>query len=409
MVQRRYLLGHECATDSRVNDAITLRPWNVTVPDTMQTATDDGDVVEFSIHGIVGIRFVNPTPRDIKTIIRPLRLTERKLTGKPDITVIFKKDFGTSALNRLGRHLIAYDNQSFYILDKAEHEVQARIPFDTVGYGCELIYKSDIGTAPLLADIINLIFLKKGYVHLHASAFLHNNNGILVTGWSNGGKSDMLLAFANHGAQYVADEFAMLSNDGSEMFGIPIAVTIWDWQFRYVDKLMPRVSFGRRLIHKVIHAMDFLYRAFAARAIGRLLPLSLLKKALPTLRDQLKIWVTPEVLFEGTTTGCRAAPQKLFLIMSHNNPDVVVTPCPTSEIARRMAPSNDLERINIYQYYKAFCFVFPDSRNEFIEKVDEQQSQMIEGALSGLEAYAVYHPHGLSFETLYEKLRPFCD
>lgn len=381
----------------------------VTSKHAIQSANNDDTIVEFSIHGIVGIRFVNPSPKDIEAIVRPLRLTEENLSDKPDITVIFKKDFETSALNSLGRHSIAYDTRHFYVLDKAEGAIQARIPFDTIGYGCEVLYQSDIGSAPLLSDIICLIFLRKGYVHLHASAFLYNNNGILVTGWSNGGKSDTLLSFANHGALYVGDELVMLSSDGSEMYGVPIDVTIWDWQFKYVAKLMPKAGNGRLITHKIIRALDAIYGALATRKIGRLLPLSLLKKALPTLREQLKVWVSPDVLFEKAMSKCRATPRKLFLIMSHNSPDVVITPCQASDIARRMAPSNDFERMHIYRFYKAFCFLFPDSRNEFIDGLDEQQGALIKAALHGLEAYEIYHPHGLSFETLYQEMRPYCD
>lgn len=96
-------------------------------------------------------------------------------------------------------------------------------------------------------DVVRLTFVAHGHVPVHASAFVHRSTGVLVAGWAEGGKTELLLALANHGAEYVGDEWAVLSPAGRSMFGVPVAVAIRDWHSALRRTRWRRALLTRRL------------------------------------------------------------------------------------------------------------------------------------------------------------------
>src|SRR5207247_1046267 len=98
---------------------------------------------------------------------------------------------------------------------------RARVDFRQIGGRCEIVSQSGLGPVPLLIGIVTVTALGKSFVPLHGSAFVHNATGIIVTGWAKGGKTEALLAFAEHGARYVGDEWILLSSDGRKVYGVP--------------------------------------------------------------------------------------------------------------------------------------------------------------------------------------------
>ena len=71
-------------------------------------------------------------------------------------------------------------------------------------------------------------------------------------GWEKGGKTEVLLAFGNQGAQYIGDEMVALSSDGKKMFGIPIPMAIWEWQIKYLHKLVPTIKLQYKIVFNII-------------------------------------------------------------------------------------------------------------------------------------------------------------
>jgi hypothetical protein len=94
--------------------------------------------------------------------------------------------------------------------------------------------------------------------------------------------------------------------------------------------------------------------------------------------------------------------------MSHSEPRIVVTPCDSAEIARRMAHSNEYEEASLEQCYRAYRFAFPNRRNPYLESAPELRSSLLVRALEGKEAYQVLHPYPVSFEELFSHLQSLC-
>jgi hypothetical protein len=233
--------------------------------------------------------------------------------------------------------------------------------------------------------------------------------GVLVVGWTKGGKTETLLSFANHGASYVADEWVLLAGDGQRMLGLPIPVTLWDWQLEHVaPDLLPRIGLGRRARFSGIHLLEAVHRAFARGRAKRTFPVRALDRLLPLLRAGLNVRALPRTMFQDRFCDRGATVDRVFLVVSHSEPDLVVVPCDPIEIARRMVNSNEHEETEFTAYYRAFKYAFPQWANEFLEEAPSLQRTLLTRALSGKKAYAVFHPYPVSFEALFERMGPYC-
>jgi hypothetical protein len=365
--------------------------------------------VDFNIHDTVGIRLINPTARDAARLTKLLAPFQATLEREPDITVRFERDLSPPALNYLGVNSMAFTQEDFYLLDRNSGQVAARIPFDEIGQPCEIVCQSGLGFVPQLFELTRLAFLRKNYVSLHGAAFLYNGKGILVAGWSKGGKTETLVSFANHGAHYIADEWVLLSGDGQRMLGLPIPVTLWDWQLEQMSPdLLPKMSSERKTLFRSIRSLEAVHNTFGRGRLKDFFPLKALGRLMPVFRTRLAVRESPHILFKDRYCHQGVTVDKLFLVMSHSEPDIVTAPCDPSEIAQRMVNSNEYEETHLLQCYRAFKFAFPQRENQFLERVAELRKSLLHSALEGKEAYQVFHPYPMSFEQLFSRLQPLC-
>ncbi|NIR46965.1 hypothetical protein GWO43_00575 [candidate division KSB1 bacterium] len=364
--------------------------------------------MDYDIHGIVGVRLINPLDSDIAAVADLLEQYRAPLRREPDLVIRFKDDLPTPGLKHIGEGYAGFTEEGFYVLSKGRASVKACIPFEQIGSRCEILHESGPRSVPLLTDIINYTFLSKGYIPLHASAFVHNETGILVAGWMHGGKTEALLAFANHGAHYVGDEWVMLSPDGESMFGMPESLCIWDWYVKYIPKLLPRISMERKILFKIIYIFDAIHKIFGRGIFEKFFPIKMLGEALPVFKQQLKVRVVPKALFKDRMRS-QATPQKLFLIMGENNSGIHIETCDPMEIADRMVGSNNYEQMYFWEFYEAFKFAFPHRRNDFLDNIDDRQRSLLMRALKNKEAYKISHPYPVSFDELFNKMQPLCN
>lgn len=365
-------------------------------------------ILDYELHGIVRVRLINPRQHVANKLAIQLGSAQPPNGEQPDIIVRFQEELSVPQLTYLGLNSVAYSEEGFYVLDKNNGDIQARIPFEDIGNQCEILCKRGLDSVPLLFEIIRLVLLRKGFVPLHASAFLHNDAGILVMGWAKGGKTEMLLAFANHGAQYVGDEWVMLSADGQEMFGIPVSVAIREWHFDQIPNLLPQIGFQRRVLFEGIHLLDAVQSKLSNSRWKKSLLQKSLSQALPRFRQQLMIKKMPQQIFKDKCWTKMAAVDKVFLIMSHSRSDIEVAPIDAGELASRMLHSNSYEQGQFFEYYQAFKFAFPHLANEFLEQIEDRQKALLSEALKDNRTYAISHPYPVSFEELFVATEPYC-
>ncbi len=363
-------------------------------------------VIDYDIHGIIGVRLLDPLDSDIRAIEKQISFPQTSLQREPDIIIRFVPRLDTPALTYLGLYA-GYTSEGFYLLKSSKKPCKVRIPFEHVGGKCEIVCQSGLRSVPLLIAILNLTFLGKGFLPLHASGFIYEGVGNVVTGWAKGGKTESLLSFSQHGAVYVSDEWTVFSADGERMFGLIEPIRLWNWHLSQIPRLQKKKSTRDKLVFGTINGLDGLYNLLEKIGLKSLFPVKVLGEMLPALKRQLNIRIAPQELFEGRLQQ-QARPENVFLVMSHQKDTIEVEPIPAAEIAERMISSNEYEQIVLTEQYKAFRFAFPERKNELIENMHQIQLELLRKIFDGKPAYRVVHPYPVSFAALFKKMKPFC-
>jgi hypothetical protein len=369
----------------------------------------NGESIDYDVHGLVGIRLINPSEGDAAAVAKQLGPLRAPLTREPDIVVRFVEHLPTPQLNYLGLNTVGYNHDEFFILKSGRKKARVKIAFDQIGGKCEIVCERGLPSVPLLLAIINLTLLKKNVVGLHASAFVYNGTGILVTGWAKGGKTEALLAFAAKGAKYIGDEWIFLSEDGQTMYGIPENIRLWDWHLDHFSHLKSQLSREKRYLFKLVHVLDSFERKLGNGKMGKTFLVKFLREAMPALKRQLNVQLPPKVIFNGFFDSFSARVGKVFLLMSHKDAKCTIEKTDPLEIARKMVASIQFELMPFMEHYLAYKFAFPEKSNNFIERAHELQFELLTRALAGKEAYTVWHPYPVFFAELFEAMRPYCE
>jgi len=357
--------------------------------------------VDFDLHGLVGIRLVEPSAADTRAVERQLGPLRAPLGREPDIVVRFVDRLETGRVTYLGVDDAGFTDDAFLIL-RSKHKARARvqIPLGALGDRVEIVCERGLPAVPLLIPIVNLTALANGALPLHASAFVADGCGIVVTGWSKGGKTEALLAFVARGARYVGDEWVYLSADGSRVYGIPEPIRVWDWHLAELPAYRARIGREERARLATLRAV---------RSVAASLPRSRsARRALPLVEGQLHVDLAPEALFGGAAQALEASFDRLIFVASHERDAIDVGPIDTDEVARRMAASLEYERLRFTGHYLQFRFAFPDSRSTLVERATEIERNRLASVLSGKPSFAVSHPYPVSLPALHAAMAPVC-
>jgi hypothetical protein len=368
-----------------------------------EAKTDSGHAVDFDIHGLVGVRLVAPSPANVAAVTAQIGPPSSRLLRRPDIVVRYGDRLSAGPVRYVDLGKTASSEAGFIVFPEGDGEGKVSIPFEQIGSDCEILCERRVGWIPLLISIINLTALKKHRcVPIHASAFVHEGVGVLVTGWVKSGKSEALLAFSQYGATFVAGEWVLLSSDGNTMYGLPGTFRMWEWQRRELSHLQPIE--GNRRIFRLIHFLDAVQRALPETLL-RFGPLKLLREGMPALRRQLNFRVEPKAIFGDRCHHLIGHPDKIFIGMVHSDERVLIEPAEPATVADQLACAMEFELTSLMSHYRAFKFAFPGMRNEFLEKVPDVLRDALQEALATKEIYRLHHPYPASFHVLYQAMQ----
>jgi len=367
--------------------------------------------VDFDLYGLAGIRLLDTTPKDTAVVARQLGLNQSELHHEPDLYIRFVDRMPISSpVHYIGVDEAGFTKDAFLVM-RSVHKIptKVRIPFEQVGTTCEIVCERGLPAVPLLISILNLTILNNGTLPLHASAFRYHGCGILVTGWSKGGKTETLLAFMSNGAEYIGDEWVYLYNDHSRMVGIPEPIRLWQWHLsdmpQYQLKAGTRDRAKLRMLRILIRTLDW-----PANGVGKKSSVGMLAGRLRSiLRRQQYVQISPEHLFGEDACSLQGTLDKVFFVISSDQPGVNVEPVQPQEVAQRIIHSLKAEYSDFLSHYTKFKFAFPSKQNELIEQMQHRQLAALLKVLANKEAYAVYHPYPVHIPTLYEAIKPYCN
>jgi hypothetical protein len=361
-------------------------------------------VADFDFHGLVGIRLVGASERDVATVRRQLGPIEGQIEALPEIVIRFVDKLPARPEDRyLGLNDAGFDDDSFFILqDMGRAYGKVFIGFDQIGDQCQILCTSGVIAVPLLIPILNLTLLAKGILPLHASAFTYSGTGVLVTGWAKGGKTETLLAFMANGAEYVGDEWVYVLDDGRTLYGIPEPIRIWDW---HLDDLPQyRAAIDRRGRRR-------LRATKAAHRLGQWIPPWIpapgLGRSLSLLQKQMNVRVPPETLFGVRSCVLEGKLDKVFFVMSHEAPEVTIDQMSSHEVAQRVFFSLQFEELKMFSHYLKFRFAFPKAKTIAVEEANNRRRELLGRVFESKEAYVAYHPFPASISDLFDAIRPY--
>jgi hypothetical protein len=363
-------------------------------------------VVDFDLHGLAGVRLVGASPGDVAAVERQLGPLRTELARQPDIVVRFVDALELSEPMRLlGVGDAGYTDEGFVVL-RSRHKSKARVlmPLADVGAQPEIVCERGLAAVPLLIPVLNLTVLANGALPLHAAAFEFEGAGIVATGWSKGGKTESLLAFAARGARYVADEWAYLSGDGRRVYGIPEPVRLWDWHLRQAGEYRRRIGRGQRARLGALRAAAATEGAARALRGGR--RGGAVDRVYNVLRNQLHVEAEPDLLFGERQPS--ASFDRLFFLVTHDSPETVVEPIEPENVARRMLFSLQYERLDFIGAYLKLRFAFPEAMSPLIEDAQKVERERLLETFAGKPAYIVRHPYPTSLAGLHDAMRPYC-
>ena len=361
-------------------------------------------VVDLDLHGILGIRLIDPSAGDIAAVVGQVGAVPRPLSNEPEVVVRFVDRVRLpSGVRFIGLDEAAFDDDRFYVLrGKGRARTAVQVAFEGIGERCEIVCESGTRHVPLLVAIVNMTALSKGFLPLHASAFSYDGTGVLVMGWTKGGKTETLLAFMANGAAYIGDEWVYLAADGGWMYGLSQPITVWDWHLDDLPRyraLLGRRKRSRLIAGRVVQAVkrEAPARVMRSRAVDRVLGLA---------EGQLSARISPAELFGADSCLPHARLDKVFLLVSHDSPEVTAAALDSGEVARRMNFSLRYERLDFIPDYLKFRFAFPDAANSVIDRADEFERNGLTTALAGKQAYAIHHPYPAPIPALFDVIAP---
>jgi hypothetical protein len=366
--------------------------------------SSDRATTVLDLHGLMTIALVDAGRREVETIARQLGPLPQVDAADGDVTIRFVDRLEVRGVLRpLGREA-AYGDDEFVVLrGRRKTIVKVKIPVDQIGtIPLEIVAERGLSAVPYLLPIINLTLLSKGIVPVHASAFIADGRGTLVTGWAKGGKSEVLLAFADRGATYVGDEWVFVTGDGSAMAGMPEPMRLWDWQLAMVPQLRDRIGTGRRLrLGAAASTARFLAGAARLPLIRSSAPGDLARRLGAMADNQRSLQIPPERVFDGRVSVGLTPLGNVVLVESSSDPVASAESIDATIVARRTAATVVHELLDLQALYLAFRYAFPDRRNPFIESLPAVVEKGLVDAFGRKRCVSVRHPYPPDIPSLY--------
>lgn len=345
----------------------------------------------------MGVSVRGAGPRDLASLRRQLGGGIRPLGDRPaDIEVTYGAD-PPAGLRLIGTNDAAADEHSFYVWGDSGDAAPVRLELDERP-PFRLYAPKGTARLPILVQLVSAAAAGKGYIPLHASAFRWKGKGVLVAGWSKGGKTEALLAFMGRDATYVGDEWLFMAADRPVVSGIPEPIRVRDWHLHDLPELRGRLTRRQRLRLAATEVAGTA-TAHLSRQVAAARPLARL------MDRQRHTRVDPLRLFGPDRCTDRTAIDVVFLMMSATSTPVRADPVDPSTAARRIAASTLHEHLRLLEVELKRRYGRPDRHTPLWDRLDPTGSDLAD-RLSDLPTYEVVHPYPVSTPALFWVMAP---
>ena len=360
----------------------------------------ESTIVDFDVHGLAGIRLVDPSPSDVKAVSAQLG-PPSALSEAPDVTIRFLEDLGSERpVKWIEPASIGFGDEGLFLYTgERRGQPAACLRLEAPGPRWELRCRSRQGSVPLLLPLVDRVASMKGAFALHASAFTYRGAGVVVAGFARSGKTTALLAFMGQGAAYIGDDRIYLRPEGRRIYGLAQPLALRATHLADLPRLARTVGRRGRSRLRLCGALER-----TASVAARIERLGDLPRRVAGAASDASLSVSPERLFGECPLQGRL--DKAFLAIAHDSPEVRVEPVEARHLAERLLFSIRAERLPLWRLYYAFRYAFPDQAEVFDEEAERVERERLVEALEGTETYALYHPFPVHVQPIHDALAP---
>lgn len=277
---------------------------------------------------------------------------------------------------------VSYDSKGVYIFDYLGKKM--RINFDNLGTNKTCVIECDPEFHPpffaiLIDFLVYVESLKCDKFMCHSSGVIFKQTGILCPAWRNIGKTNVLLSLMEEGADYIADDWALI-DFSSKVFKIPKRIYLLAYNMIYFPDIANKidVSYGPLLnIYSKIQE-----GAYGAKA-----------GIVDEVRDQLKLRVKPEKVFSSRVASSGKIDFIFFLTKNIQEPErgVYIEKIGKENLIRKIIEVLRFEQKPFRLAYSLFK-ARTGRKNAFLEKDLSKIKKIAQSTFSDLKTYEVFTP-----------------
>jgi hypothetical protein len=224
--------------------------------------------------------------------------------------------------------------------------------------------------------------LARDALPLHGGAVVLDDRGVLATGWSKGGKTEIVLGLMARGGRFVADEWCYLLPGDREVLGLKHPVRVWEWQLAQSPHLTAALTSRQRA------------RLAVTKQLARVRPLS------AQLTPTLGVSAPPVHLFGADRLLDRCRLDVLVLVESYDDSSIRATRIDGAEVATRMTASLEAERADLAADVLRYRFALPHLPAPDLAAVARREADLLHQAFDSAPAWLVQHPYPVDLAAL---------
>jgi hypothetical protein len=288
-----------------------------------------------------------------------------------DITVEFINDISADSQSIRVRPPVACDEKGVFFHD---HNYRVlRVDIEKVGIAnfrvtCDVGFNKHFFVV-IMEYLIHHLILESGHYFCHASAFIYEGKVILCPAWRHVGKTNILLAFMNEGAQYLGDDWVIVNQEGLIM-SMPKRLNLLFYNFREYPELCNHLDEDFKLLFN-----------FVNRAEAGLYELD--DSTLGMLTEKARLRISPFEIFKQEYNGKAVEIDYVFLLRRkmHSKPNV--NEISLGDLAIATTSIIEFEQSHFHLYYLAYK-AHNCSDNKYLEKYQANLSGLIEKSFSSI-------------------------
>lgn len=360
-------------------------------------------VVDFDVHGLVGVRVLDADPSDLQVVSRDVGVSGSLEGHDPDVIVCFVDELSPPPLTLIDGGTTAYAPDGVYFLDAPGGAPVARVKQGERWGQALIVCRHGARSVPTLATCVDLVALSRGWVGLHASAWVIGGCGILAAGWPGSGKTGALLAACDQGARPIGDERILLASSGATMAGVGRPIVGHDW---HLPQLSPPTIGGHPVRRAMAKATPTL-TSLADRLGNRLGPgrsARAARKVVARLRRALDVEVSQARLSPGGGVPSLARPDALILLETHRDGAIVTRRIDPVTAAERLASQVEAELLPALRTQLAFEYALDGDGWIGIRRAPARAARLLASATRNVPCFIVRHPYPCSLDRLHEAI-----